>query len=183
MVRFSTDRALRREWTETKVEALYELGFLRIFVAWETLLEVSFYRYLCGYKSRFGMATTTGPYCRDIAAAEAAVLGGRRYRPWCDTATILTRCKTFIATGRHELVIARNSARLEQIAMIRHRIAHHQEDARSRFDAATMAIAHRRYPRSRPGKFLRDHNRSALPAVRWINQIVGDLTTYASQIV
>ena len=42
-------------WHISRVELLYELAFLRMFIAWETLLEQTFYRYLCGYLSVGGV--------------------------------------------------------------------------------------------------------------------------------
>jgi hypothetical protein len=33
------DSPLRKEWHITRVELLYELAYLRVFIEWETLLE------------------------------------------------------------------------------------------------------------------------------------------------
>lgn len=35
--------AIRREWNLVRLEALYELAFLRVFAAWEACLEAVFY--------------------------------------------------------------------------------------------------------------------------------------------
>lgn len=41
----------RRNLHPVRLELLYEMAYLRIFVSWETLLEQTFFRYLCGYTS------------------------------------------------------------------------------------------------------------------------------------
>jgi hypothetical protein len=39
-----------RELTPPRLEALYEMAYLRVFIAWEDLLEESFLRFMCGYE-------------------------------------------------------------------------------------------------------------------------------------
>src|ERR1700691_3145933 len=71
--------AIRKEWAATKLEALYELAFLRVFAAWEMCLESVFFRSLCGYASAVGQETlVAGSYFRNLAAAEASILTPRR---------------------------------------------------------------------------------------------------------
>jgi len=38
-----------KELGRGRLEALYEMAYLRLFIAWELFLEESFLRYLCGY--------------------------------------------------------------------------------------------------------------------------------------
>lgn len=73
-------------------------------------------------------------------------------------------------------------AYLEHLAAIRHRIAHDQKDARTNFDTASSAIAGRTYPGARPGKFLRDTDRSSPPR-RWLEVTTDDLVNLARQMV
>ncbi len=47
----------------------------------------------------------------------------------------------------------------------------------------TVTLSARTYPGSRPGKFLRDWDTSALPPRRWLDSIVAELTSVAAQIV
>jgi hypothetical protein len=76
-----------------------------------------------------------------------------------------------------------NLARLEAFAAIRHRIAHGQDDAKTKFDAATMLLAGKRYYGSRPGSFLREFDASLTPSRRWIEIISNELVGLISQIV
>lgn len=177
-------KAIFDKWTVSRLEALYELAFLRVFVAWEVFLEATFYRYLCGYQSRFGQAMTVGGYARTIRAAESRVLKpGHAFCLWHNPQEVLKRCRHHINNGTHEQAIAANSARLSHFANIRHRVAHGQNDAKMRFDAATMALASRRYPAARPGRFLRDWHPTMSPQSRWLTVIINELQNMASQIV
>jgi hypothetical protein len=175
------------EWTVKRLEFLYELAYLRTFAAWESFLEAIFYRSLCGYASRAGGQETlvAGTYHRTVSDAERAVLGPRRqYVLWHNPADVAARCRHFIQHGRpgiQESVIASNITRLQHLAAIRHRVVHDQANARLNFDQATLALAGRTYPASRPGKFLRDTDRAT--AQKWLEVFIAELNGLAGQIV
>lgn len=181
---FGSGSVAWREWPVARLEALYELAFLRIFIAWEEFLEASFYRYMCGYASaRHGQAMPIGVFHPTLLSAEAAVLGGQPYKSWYKPSTVVARSQVHMSNGRHEIVINSSLGRLGDFAAIRHRIAHHQSDARAKFDSATLALAGRTYPASRPGRFLRDWHPRSSPPTRWLETIIGDLVGLATQIV
>ena len=96
------------------------------------------------------------PYYKSIAAAESAVQGGRDYVLWHNPNHVAARARRFFSSGLHETVVSANIMRLENFSRIRHRIVHSQTDAKNKFNAVAMALAGRRYPKARPGKFLRD---------------------------
>jgi hypothetical protein len=177
--------ALRREWHITRVELLYELAYLRIFIEWETLLEQSFLRYLCGYASVAGSRYNpiSGVYFATMQIAQPQILGNRQFVLWHNPSVTVARARQFLAQCPHEYVIASHSARLDDLAAIRHRIAHGQEDAKQKFDIATLRIAGRRYRGARPGRFLRDWDYSAIPARRWLVTLGMELRNLAHQIV
>ena len=174
----------RRNLHHARLELLYELAYLRIFISWETLLEECFLRYLCGYQSHAGMAVLLpgGAFSATLAAAEAAVLGGKSYKLWHNPTTVVDRARKFFSTSPIESVLFSNLSRLEELASIRHRIAHSHADARQKFDTATMSIAGRRYRGGRAGAFLRDTDISALPPQRWVRQLGHELQGLAAQI-
>jgi hypothetical protein len=157
---------------------------MRIFIEWELFLEGTFFRYLCGYSSAFGAATlVSGTYFASLADAEAAVLGSRSsYVLWHNPVAVVSRSQQFFPASRHEVVVASSTARLENIAAVRHRIVHGQKDARLKFDTATMHLCGRRYRGARPGKFLRDWDSSSAPGKRWLESIGDELCGLASQI-
>jgi hypothetical protein len=181
---------IRKQWTAARVEALYELAYLRVFAAWEVCLEAIFYRSLCGYASAAGQETLkSGGYFPNIAAAEAAVLRKGTYTLWHSPHRVITRCQTFIVSGRpgcpavQETVVSSHLTRLAHFAATRHRIVHDQSDAKNKFDTATLQIVGRTYAAARPGRFLRDWDASSSPPQRWLEVMTGELTGLAAQMV
>src|SRR5207302_1182411 len=82
----------KSEWSITRVEALYELAYLRLFSAWEMCLEAILYRSLCGYASKAGQETLiSGTYFPSIATAEAAVLAGQSFMLWHNPGKVLQK--------------------------------------------------------------------------------------------
>jgi hypothetical protein len=74
----------RRELHPARLELLYEIAYLKVFVSWESFLEQVLIRYLCGYDSNVGkVRLRSGEQFRpNLDAAEKAVLGDRRYILW-----------------------------------------------------------------------------------------------------
>lgn len=174
---------IRRGWHVARVELLYELAYLRMFIEWELFLEQTFLRYLCGYVSVRGTVRPTSEvFFSTLPTAQAAVLGGRPYVLWHDPSTVIDRARRFLTGCPHEVVIGSYLARLTDLASVRHRVAHGQEDARRKFDTATTNIAGRRYRGARPGRFLRDWDRSVTPPRRWLEALGLELENLAQQI-
>jgi len=174
-----------RELHIPRIELLYELAYLRVFVEWELFLEQVLVRLLCGYRTAAGapLLKPGSAFVKTLAAAEASLLGNRQYLLWHDPAKALARAGTRLSNSSFQTVVGSNTARLEHFAAIRHRIAHGQEDARAKLDAATMQLTARRYPGSRAGKFLRDWDSTVTPRVRWLESIANELSGLAAQIV
>ncbi len=168
----------------SRLEALYELSYLRVFVSWETFLEETFLRYTCGYTSVHGMATMRAPlsYYPSLSVAFAAVGSGNDFMLWHNPTKVIARVNRFVVNGLHAQVISSQSTLLEHFAAIRHRIVHDQADARKKFDFASVQLAGRRYPASRPGRLLRDWNPNATPPQRWLETIADELLSLAGQI-
>lgn len=170
--------------TARDVEFSYELAFLRIFLAWEILLEESFLRFSCGYAHGGGQEPLAAgkTYHRNIVNAGSALLGKRKYVLWHNPADVLIRVRQIFYGSRYEMIVASAQTHLEKCAAIRHRIAHAQEHAQQQFDTVTMSLAGKRYPASRPGRFLRDWQPSSLPPKRWLSALSDDLISLALQI-
>jgi hypothetical protein len=176
---------LRKEWHVSRVEMLYELAYLRLFIEWEAFLEQTLYRYMCGYTSNCHLPAPTsrlGSFCNSVAVAERIILNGQSYVLWHNPTKITARAKLWLSACPHEVVIASHRADLENYAAVRHRIAHGQDDAKVKFDAATMAVVGRRYRGARPGRFLRDWDTSVVPQVRWLESLGRALANLAEQI-
>ena len=168
----------------TRLQILYEIAFLRIFVAWESFLEATFHRYLCGYVSHVGQAQLlpTQVYSPTIGAAEQRVLGNQQYVLWHNPNKVIARSGLYFVGAPHQVVIGSNLARLEAMANVRHRVAHAHKDARAKFDGATTLFVGRRYPGSRPGAFLRDEDNTQTPPTRWLEILGTELSAIAVQV-
>jgi len=185
-----SDRNARQQWTPTRLESLYELAFLRVFASWEMCLEGIFYRTLCGYSRTTGREVLhSGRYYSTLGSAESAVLsafgGGSRgatFLLWHDPQKVIRRCQQFVSSGTQEIILTSNVARLEHISRTRHRIVHDSLDAKTKFDSATRGLVGTVYPRSRPGKFLRDLNGTS-HRQRWLETIANELVGLLQQMV
>lgn len=186
VARFEASRnsQTRKNLHPARLEYLYEMAYLKVFVSWEIFLEQTFIRYLCGYVSSVGAAIPKAgiAFATNLAKAESAVLQGRSYVLWHNPTTVVKRAQSFFTSNPLEPIILSNTARLERLAAIRHRITHAQSDAQDKFDLATMGIAGKRYRGSRAGAFLRDVDGSMTPPIRWIEQLGQELRNLAAQI-
>jgi hypothetical protein len=188
--------AIGNEWTPKRLEFLYEFVYLRVFAAWEALLESIFLRSLCGYASSAGQETlVAGGYYATIADAEQAVFAAeshgavlKTYVLWHSPQQVIKRCQAHISSGPglpslQKNVVSSSQARLESFAAVRHRIVHDQNDAKLKFNAATLHLAGLTYPASRPGKFLRDTEVGTAPPRKWLDTAISELTGLAGQMV
>lgn len=175
----------RNHITVPRLEYLYEIAYLRIFIAWEDFLEESFVRYLCGFRSSLGPIGRAGgaAHCPSIQAARTLLYGTQQYKLWHDAQVIVKRSQGYFQNGLHETVINSSQTRLQWFANIRHRVAHGQLDAQRKFDAATVQLVGRRYPGSRVGRFLRELVANQNPPVRWLDLIASELSALALQVV
>lgn len=166
------------------VELAYELAFLRVFLAWEVVLEEALVRLICGYHHSGGQEPLkpTKQYFRTTSDAERALLQGRRYQLWHNPSDVMKRAALYLNNSRYEIVLASAQQRLGYFAAVRHRIAHSQKDAKQQFNQATMTLSGRRYPGARPGKFLRDWNSGAQTPERWLWTTCRELDGLATQI-
>jgi hypothetical protein len=175
---------IKKALTTRRLEALYEMAFLRAFVAWEVFLEAAFARYLCGYVSAHGSLPLAAgqSYVSTLADAEALILHGSAYSLWHNPTKVIRRCQRFFAAGSNfEAVVSSSIARIQEMANIRHRIAHGQKDAISKFHAATLFFVGKQYPAASPGRFLRDLVPGRNPPERWIGELSKELVALASQ--
>lgn len=172
--------SIHSDLARRRIELVYELAYLRIFQFWELFLEESFARYLCGYANRFGQETLAVQpnFYRTIADAHYAVRGNG-YKLWHNPNQVIARCRGYITNGFHETILSSNLSRLEDFSNVRHRVAHSHDDAKRKFNTATMRLSGRRFPKARPGKFLRYKR---IPTERWIETIAQELLNLARQI-
>ncbi|SMD20277.1 hypothetical protein SAMN05880593_1524 [Rhizobium sp. RU36D] len=168
----------------SEVELAYELSYLRVFTAWEVLLEEILLRKMCGYATAVGQEPLQPGrrYYASISAAETELYNGRSYLLWHDPVKVIDRANRYFLNSHYMQVIASLQARLTWYGAIRHRIAHAQTDAARKFDQVTMSMAGRRYRASRPGRFFRDIRPASNPPERWLNIVCDELESLAVQL-
>jgi hypothetical protein len=172
----------RNELSIPRLGALYEAAYFRMFLAWETFLEQTFLRYLCGHASGLGTCTLIYPSFSTLADAETAVLRGSDFVSWANPIKVVRRSREFMTAGFHESVLLSDQPRLIHFQSIRDRIAHPSRFARDRFDQATRQLALRRYPGSSPGSFLRDRATLIPFPKTWLEEIADEFASLAHQI-
>ncbi len=167
-----------------RLEAIYEMAYLRIFISWEVFLEECLIRMMCLQESPLYQPVPRNPATRFLShdAARAALYAGKDYLLWYDPKKVIGRSKAWLTSGPHELVLASQSSDLEWMASVRHRIAHGGEDARRKFDFASMQLAGRRYQGGSAGRFLRDANPGLPVGERWLTTLGDTLANLAVQI-
>jgi hypothetical protein len=172
------------EMTPSRLEALHEMAYLRIFVEWEGFLEATFIRMISGYESPLYKPILAAGKARSptLSAAQTALYGGNDFLLWHHPRHLQTRGSNWFRGGPHELVGVSNFARLEWFGWVRHRVAHGSDDARRKVDIATIGLSGRRYRGASAGRFLRDWDSSKTPPERWLHSIGYELVNLAAQI-
>lgn len=171
---------VRRELGPSRLEALNELAYLRIFIAWESFLEDSFLHYLCAFENSSGPLALLKPRFHTLDDARKDMLQGSDFVSWYSPTKIVKRSQRYANRGPHELVIVSSQARLEWFAAIRGRIAHSSRHARDEFDKATLGLVGRRIRGGNSGLFLRSPEVNS--GERWLVAIAAELKNLAAQI-
>lgn len=175
----------RRELRGTRIDVLYEMAYLRLFVGWEIFLEDTFLRMMCGWSSPVYSPTLASPHSPfgTIASARNALYEGKDYLLWHNPHAVRHRCNKWFQHGIHAQVVASSEARLEWFAAIRHRIAHGSDQVKREMNSASTGLAGRRYPGASAGRFLRDWREAEpLQQERWLKSIADELSGLAQQM-
>ena len=170
---------VRRELTYRRLGHIYEAAYLRIFSRWETFLEEACLRYMVHYHSPIYTPVVLVGGINTLSDARAALYGGGSYLLWHDPARVAARAAAHLSGCPIETVTNASIQSLNWMAAVRHRVAHDSDDARSKFDAATMSLAGQRYPGGRPGLFLRSTDSAHQ---RWLPLLAIRLKNLALQI-
>jgi hypothetical protein len=174
-----------QQLTPQRLTDLYEMAYLRMFVAWENFLEATFVRTMCGYVSSSYAPQFQGERVRQRTLEEAykALLRpGQDFVLWHNPTRVRRWAAAWFVGCPHEFVIASSLSRLEWFARIRHRIAHGSDDARRKMDEATLGLAGRHFAGASAGRFLRSWNQASQPKERWLYTIEAELGALSRQI-
>jgi hypothetical protein len=175
----------RRELRGARIDVLYEMAYLRLFVGWEIFLEETFLRMMCGWSSPLYTPALVSPHrpFGTISSARSALYGGKDYLLWHNPGVVSKRCNKWFQNGIHAQVIASSEARLEWFAAVRHRIAHGSDQVKREMNTASTGLAGRRYPGASAGRFLRSWREAEpLQQERWLRAIADELSRLAHQM-
>jgi hypothetical protein len=176
------DSVARKALNSTRMHYVYEAAFLKTFAAWETLLEEATLRYMCGYSAvlypnpAFPANITRAT---SLAQARQRLFGNYPFLLWHDPTRNANRVSGWVQGCPVEVVATTAQQWLEWVAAVRHRIAHRSDDARHKFDNATMGLAGVRIPGASAGRFLRSEAPSGR---RWIVELTGGMKGLAIQV-
>lgn len=135
---------------------IYELAFLRCFLAWEVFVEETFYQYILGRTAPNGTIYRRYLTPRSMVHAKQIVRGGRPFVTWTDPGRIIDRAELFLRDGEpYATALGSASSDLADMVKIRNRIAHRSERASDEF----LELVRRKLgsvPQgTSPGRFLR----------------------------
>lgn len=176
---------VRKRLKTPQMEALYEAAYLRIFTAWEVVLEDLTIRMMARAKtgSWVPRAPAGGQLYSTILSARQALYSGRDYLLWHNPTTVTRRVSGVLDTSPLETEILNAATWLEHLGSVRHRIAHSSDDATRKFEVAALALTGTTY-RGSPGRLLRAQDISdPLNSVRWIARFDSKLRSVVSTIV
>ena len=167
---------------------VYEAAYLLAFSAWESMLEQSFLRFMCGYRQKSGVpvatATATWARRRNLTAAMALLLGASQYKLWHNPQHVIARSQGYFVNGPHEIVLTSALADIQDFAAVRHYVAHRSADTRQKFQAAARRLSGASIVGARAGRLLRSSTIDPVTSlqVTWLERMCADLERYAKQI-
>jgi hypothetical protein len=182
--RIETTSGIHVHLDNRKVELFVCLYFLKLHLSWESFLESTFTRYICGYSSPSGMLPalliSRQP---SISDALSNILQGKKYLSWAPSETI-SRSKKYMNNGEpyvSAISLAKND--LENLYIIRNRIAHSSQFARDNFrDLVRQEIGYN--PKGMtPGRFLLAKKRLGRKKISYIQYYLDNLEILSNLIV
>jgi hypothetical protein len=177
----------------SRIEYLYELAFIRIFIEWEVFLEETVLRCLVGVPTKRGKPTLKATkwlpsgkkFYKTLEDAKGAIFTDKYkagYILWGNVDTALTVLGIHFNSIRHAQVLTASKRRLRHFCTVRNRIAHGTSNQKLKFNDATRALARKEYKGAKPGRFLRDWHKRTSGEIRWVHSIAKFLKSLARSI-
>lgn len=177
--------AVRQQLKVPQLEALYEAAFLRIFTAWEVVLEELTIRMMARAATQSWTPVAAGGnvlYQR-ISDSRQALYGTRDYMLWHDPMKVANRIAGRLNGSPLEAQVRASAVWLKDLSYVRHRIAHASNDAVQKFEPAALALTGTTY-RGSPGRLLRSlDNSDPLNPARWILRFDTELRSIVNRSI
>jgi hypothetical protein len=138
-----------------RTESLTGLALLRLQLSWETLVEDSYYRYLCGAQAPSGVPPRLlQQRSPNLESARRLVIGSASYVSWAHTPTT-DRARVHFQSGEpYVSALAAASSVLSEMAIVRNRLAHSGDYAADRFSQVVRSRLGYVPRGMTPGRFL-----------------------------
>ena len=173
-----------RRITRKRRDALLELAFFRVYLAWESFLEESFILHLLG--ARVGGKRAPHRFAfppSETAAKEWVIPESQRYARW-DATMVSSRALRFFRGGYPYTETLRSSQSvLDEARTIRNAVAHDSEKARHKFEDLLRRQKQTIPIRSTVGAFLGTTVLESIPPTSFLEVYLSRLLFLASKIV
>jgi len=167
---------------QPQIGLVFELVFLKIFIAWEQFLENSFIRYMCGASSLSGKKPKRNVSARYLDDAFRVVCGERPYADWALVDAVLERANRFFDNGEpYTTPLQSAAAHLTNMRRIRNHIVHHSNKSRMDFKKVIVDVYGFRPQGMTAGRFLRQC--TGMHGEQCIREYVQTLDSLAKMIV
>jgi len=141
---------------QPQVDFVFELAFLKMFIAWEQFLENTFVRYMCGASSLSGKKPIRIVSVRHLDDALRVIYGGRPYAGWTSVEVVVDRANSFFASGEPYATPLHSAAvELSDMKRIRNHIVHHSNKSGEDFTKLLVNTYGFRPQGMTAGRFLR----------------------------
>jgi hypothetical protein len=143
---------------QPQVDLIFELAFLKIFIAWEQFLENTFVRYMCGASSLSGKKPIRIISARYLDGALRVICGERPYADWASVEIVVERANRFFDNGEpYATPLQSAAAELANMRKVRNHIVHHSNKSREDFTKLLVSTYGFRPQGMTAGRFLRRH--------------------------
>lgn len=144
---------------QPQVDLIFELAFLKIFIAWEQFLENTFVRYMCGATSQSGKEPIRIVSVRHLDDALNVICGERQYADWASVEVVVGRANRFFDSGEpYATPLQSAAAELVNMRWVRNHIVHHSNKSREDFTKLLVNTYGFRPQGMTAGRFLRRPN-------------------------
>jgi hypothetical protein len=169
-----------------QVHLIYELSFLKIFLAWEFYLEKSFILYMLGEETESGYKPRAYVIPRDEKHAYELIKGGRSFPDWLNLEFIREKSELFFENGSPFKDVLYNNQTikegLQMMKIIRNRIVHISQKTQQEFsNLLRNEFGHD--SGIGPGEFLKKNEAKRQKSLSYIDYFKDILLTAANNIV
>ena len=171
-----------RQLSRARINQINELAFLGMYLAWESFIEASFIRFMCGAvtRTRYSPKLYVAPTSLEHALS-FFVVRPRDYVEWSSGQQVIERAEMVFKDGEpYKSAIRPSLTDLDHMQKIRNVIAHRSESAREKFEKSVRDMLGARPHGLTPGLFLSLPHASGRPYVEHYKDV---LSVVASRII